>query len=260
VALLERHGLSPNRKLGQNFLVDPNITRRIVAAAGVGPGDRVIEIGAGTGTLTRALAATGARVTAFEVDRRLLPVLEEVTTGLAVELAMEDATAVDFQERFPEPGWHLVANLPYNVGTPLVMEILRFAPTVTRLVVMMQREVADRLVARPGSDEYGLPSVVVGLHARAKMGFRVPPHVFYPVPRVDSSIVLMDRIEAPVEAERAVELARAAFSQRRKMLRGSLRGVLQDAESTLVAAEIEPTSRAEDLGPSDFARLARVAP
>ncbi len=258
LSLLQRHGVAPNRKLGQNFLVDGNITRRIVNEAGVVPGDRIIEVGAGTGTLTRALAAAGGHVTAFEVDPRLRPMLEEVTSGLDVDLVMADASKIDFAQSFPDGPWLLVANLPYNVGTSLVMDILRHAPAVVRLVVMMQREVAERLVALPGTENYGIPSVVTGLHARARLAFRVPPQVFYPVPRVESAVVIMDRTESPRDAEPALEIARTAFSKRRKMLRGSLRGLIEDPESILIAAGIDPTSRAEDLSPADFVRLAEA--
>lgn len=259
VALLERHDARPNKRLGQNFLVDGNVTRRIAAEAGVGPGDRVVEIGAGTGTLTRALVATGATVTAYEVDQRLRPVLEDSLDGLEVVLVFEDATKVDLAERLGEGVWHMVANLPYNVGTPLILSTLRRVPNVVRFVVMVQREVARRLVAGAGDAEYGLPSVVVGLHARARLAFKVPPQVFYPVPRVDSAVVVMDRVRPPAEAERAIELARAGFGTRRKMLRSALVGVLDDPTSALEAAGIDPTARAETLTPEDFSRLAREA-
>ncbi len=259
VALLERHQVRPNKKLGQNFLVDGNLTRRIAAEAGVGPGDRVVEVGAGTGTLTRALAATGATVLAFEVDHRLRPILEEVLAGLAVELAFDDVTKVDLASRLGEGDWHLVANLPYNVGTPLVLNTLRHVAGVVRLVVMVQREVAERLVSRPGDPDYGLPSVVVGLLARARIAFKVPPHVFYPVPNVASAVVVMDRVTAPPESERAIELARAGFGTRRKMLRSALAGVLDDPLGMLEAAGIDPTRRAESLSPAEFVALARAA-
>jgi 16S rRNA (adenine1518-N6/adenine1519-N6)-dimethyltransferase len=256
--LLARHDLAPIHRLGQNFLADANITRRIAAEAGLAPGDRVVEIGAGTGTLTTALISTGARVVSFEVDRRLRPLLEEVTAGSGVELRFEDVTDVDFASSFPDPPWHLVANLPYNVGTPLVMDILRGAPGIVRLVVMMQREVAERLVARPGTASYGLPSVVTGIHSQARLAFTVPPQVFYPAPRVESAVVVMDRVPAPPGAERAVELARAGFAKRRKMLRASLAGVVADPVALMTSAGLEPTRRAETLTPSDFLRLAEV--
>lgn len=260
VTLLERHGLRPRHRLGQHFLADANVTRRIVAAAGVGPGDRVIEIGAGTGTLTAALAGAGARVVAYEVDEGLRPVLEEVTAGLDVELRFADATEIDFASEFADPPWVVVANLPYNVGTGLVMDVLRGVPAVVRLVVMVQREVGERLAARAGEPDYGLPSVVVGVHGTAKMLFRVPSQVFFPAPRVESVVVGIERREAPPNAERAIELARGAFSKRRKMLRASLAGTLTEPSVALESAGIDPTRRAEELTPEDFLRLAEAAP
>jgi 16S rRNA (adenine1518-N6/adenine1519-N6)-dimethyltransferase len=255
--LLDRHGIAPSRRLGQHFLADPNITRKIVELSGVGPGDRVVEVGAGTGTLTRALAATGARVVAYEVDSGLLPVLEEVTAGLPVELRHIDATEADLGAELDGGPWVMVANLPYNVGTPLLLGALRSAPQIQRMVVMVQREVAERLVAGPGSKEYGLPSVVVGIHGRAKPAFRVPAQVFYPAPNVESAVVVIERVPAPPESERAVEIAAAAFNQRRKMLRGSLATALADPVASLQAAGIDPTRRAEDLSSSDYLALAR---
>jgi 16S rRNA (adenine1518-N6/adenine1519-N6)-dimethyltransferase len=256
--LLERHGLAPVHRLGQHFLADANITRKIVAVAGVGPGSQVVEVGAGTGTLTRALAAAGARVIGYEVDRGLRPVLEEVTSGLDVELRFVDVTAVDFATSLPKGDWSMVANLPYNVGTPVVLRALRSVPSIQRFVVMVQKEVADRFAASQGSPAYGLPSVVAGIHAHTSMEFTVPPQVFYPPPRVESAVVVMTRKSAPEEAERAVQLARAAFGQRRKMLRRSLAQVLNDTVISLEGAGIDPTDRAEDLTPEDYLRLARV--
>ena len=256
--LLRRHGLYPSRRLGQHFLADANITRKIVDVAKVGRGDKVVEIGAGTGTLTRALAGTGARVMAYEVDAGLARILEEVTAGLDVEIRIEDVTRTDFASVLDGQGWSLVANLPYNVGTPVVLEILQHVPAVTRFVVMVQREVAERFVAAPGSDAYGLPSVVASIHARASIAFTVPPQVFVPPPRVESAVVVMNRKPAPPLAGRAVEIARAGFGQRRKMLRRSLTQALDDPSAALTAAGIDPTSRAEELSPEDFLRLAEA--
>ncbi len=253
--LLDRHGLSPIHRLGQHFLADANITRKIVALAGVGPGSNVVEVGAGTGTLTRALAAAGAHVLTFEIDERLRPLLEEVTAGLDVELRFSDVMDVDFATEL-QGDWAMVANLPYNVGTPVVLEAMQQATGIVRFVVMVQKEVARRFAARPGSGDYGLPSVVAGIHTEAAVAFTVPPRVFYPPPRVDSAVVVMHRKGAPPEAGRAIELARAGFGQRRKMLRRSFASVLADPVSTLEEAGIDPTRRAEDLSPDDYLRLA----
>lgn len=257
--LLRRHGVAPVRRLGQHFLADPNITRKIVAVAGVGPGDQVVEIGAGTGTLTRALAAAGARVVAYEVDRGLAAVLEEVTAGLDVEIRVGDVTGVDFASALEEGRWALVANLPYNVGTPVVLDVLRTVPAVDRVVVMVQREVAQRFVADTGSPDYGLPSVICGIHTEARLVFKVPPQVFFPPPRVESAVVVMLRKEAPPHAERAIELARAGFGQRRKMLRRSLSTVLGDPVAILEEAGVDPEARAEELAPADYLKLAEVS-
>ncbi len=255
-ALLERHGLAPIHRLGQHFLADANITRKIVDVAGVGPGSKVVEVGAGTGTLTVALAEAGATVVAFEVDRGLDAVLREVTGGLDVEVRIEDAAKIDFSTELSGSDWAMVANLPYNVGTPLVMEALRGATAIDRFVVMVQREVAERFAASVGGDGYGLPSVVAAIYADAHVAFTVPPQVFYPPPRVESAVVVLRRKPAPSHAGRAVELARAGFGQRRKMLRRSLAAVTDDPVALLERAGVDPTMRAEELSAEDYLRLA----
>jgi len=256
--LLAAHGVHPRKDLGQHFLVDPNLVRRIVAVAGVGPGDRVLEIGAGAGTLTRGLAAAGARVLAYEVDPRLRPVLEAALAGVAgVEVLYEDASGLD-PSRLEEGPWVLVANLPYHVGTPLLLRLLREAPAITRFVVMLQREAVDRLAAAPGSRTYGIPSVVVQLHGTVAVALRVPPTVFLPPPRVESAVAVIRRTPPHPLAERAIGLAAAAFGQRRKMLRRSLAAALADPAAALAAAGIDATRRAEDLAPGDYLRLAEV--
>jgi 16S rRNA (adenine1518-N6/adenine1519-N6)-dimethyltransferase len=258
-ALLERHGLAPIHRLGQHFLADANITRKIAALAGVGPGSKVVEVGAGTGTLTRALAAAGGHVVAYEIDHGLRPVLDEVTADLNVEVRIADVSQVDFGSALDGDGWSMVANLPYNVGTPVVLKTLRSAPNVEHFIVMVQREVAERFVARPGTGEYGLPSVVAGIHSDASIVFTVPPQVFYPPPRVESAVVELRRHPVPPHGERAIELARAGFGQRRKMLRRSIASVLEEPAAALEKAGIRPTSRAEDLSPDDYLRLAQVS-
>ena len=258
-ALLESEGLTPIHRLGQHFLADANITRKIVGLAHVGHGDNVLEVGAGTGTLTTALALSGAHVVSYEVDRGLQPILESVTDGLDVELRFEDASKVDFATEFGTGRWVMVANLPYNVGTPLVMEALRHARTIERFVVMVQQEVAERFAARPGNKDYGLPSVVSGIYAEAELVFTVPPQVFYPPPRVESAVVVLQRKPVPEFADEAVHLARAGFGQRRKMLRRSLENVTDDPSALLARAGFSDTARAENLSPSDYLRLAEAA-
>lgn len=254
--LLDVHGLHPAQRLGQHFLADGNVTRKIVSVSGVGHGSKVVEVGAGTGTLTVALAEAGATVIAYEIDERLRPILEEVTAGLDVELRFADITKVDLADDLGGEGWTMVANLPYNVGTPLVMDALRRVSQIKRFVVMVQREVAERLVARPGEPGYGIPSVVTQIHASAELAFKVPSQVFFPAPRVESAVVVLGRKPAPDGSERAIELAQAGFGQRRKMLRRSLGSVLEDPVAALEGASIDPESRAEQLSPDDYLRLA----
>lgn len=252
-ALLDRHGIRLRKELGQHFLVEPNLVRRIVEVSGVGPGSQVVEIGAGAGTLTRGLVQAGATVIAYELDTALRPVLAE-TVGEGAELRFEDAAAVDFEAALPPGEWVVVANLPYNVGTPIVLTMLRDVPRVVRFVVMLQLEAVERLAAGPGTRTYGLPSVVVRLHGTVRVALRVPAHVFFPAPAVESAVAVIDRIPAHPAAPEAIRLAAAGFGQRRKMLRSSLRGLVD--ESVMRGAGIDPTRRAETLSPEDWLRLA----
>lgn len=256
LSLLDRHQIRLRKELGQNFLVEPNVVRRIVAVAGVTAGSQVVEIGAGAGTLTRALAATGARVVAIEVDDALRPILEE-TVGAAAEILYVDAAELDLDRALPDGDWTLVANLPYNVGTPIVLDLLRRVPRVSRFVVMLQREAVDRLAAGPGSRIYGLPSVVVGLHGTIRVALRVPAHLFVPVPKVESAVAVIERKAPHPRAEDAIRLAAAGFGQRRKMIRSSLRDLVSG--EAMLRAGVEPTARAEDLGPAEWLRLAEAA-
>lgn len=258
--LLRRHGIRPSRRMGQHFLVDANLVRKIVKTAGIGPGHQVLEVGAGVGNLTAALAETGARVVCYEIDSRLQPVLTETLASHAgnVEIRMEDALAVDWNPVLDGGDWVMVSNLPYGVGTPLLMEMIQKVPSIVRFVVMLQREVAHRLLASPSGRDYGLPSVIAGLHASVHRAFDVPPQVFHPRPEVFSSVVVMDRINPHPDTARAISLAAEAFGKRRKMLRRSLDSVLPSPEQTLAAAGISPEERPESLSPADFLRLARA--
>ena len=253
--LLAAHGLRPRKALGQHFVVDPNTVRRIARLAGVGRGDRVVEIGAGLGSLTLALLETGAEVTAVEVDPGLAEVLREVAPGARVVEA--DALALDWPSLLGQERWTLVANLPYNVASPLVADLLDEVPAITRMLVMVQREVADRLVAGPGDPAYGALSVKVAYWARARRAGRVPASVFLPPPNVASELVAVDRRPEPavgVPPEELFPLVRAAFAGRRKMLRRSLAGrVPADA---FACAGVRPEARAEDLDVVAWGRLA----
>src|SRR4051812_11200040 len=189
-SLLDAHGVAPSRALGQNFLADPNTALRIVRLAGVADGDHVVEVGPGLGSLTVALAAAGARVTAVELDRHIVGALAEVVDGLPVDVVVADGLTVDWGAVLAgAPRWSMVANLPYNVATPLVVRALECAPMVERFLVMVQREVGERLAAAPGSRTYGAVSVRVAYYATAKVVGIVPPTVFVPRPKVDSALV-----------------------------------------------------------------------
>lgn len=257
-AILQAHGLSPSRALGQNFVADPNTVRRIARLAEVGRGDHVVEIGAGLGSLTRALAETGAAVIAVEVDRHLVPVLREQVDTLGVEVIEGDAGDLDWSEVLGGvTGWVLVANLPYNVATPLVLDLLDDVPAIERMVVMVQLEAGQRLAAGVGDPAYGIPSVKVAYWATAELMGRVPQSVFVPRPRVESVLVRIERRPVPaVEADpdRLFALVRAGFGQRRKMLRRSLAGLVEPGD--FERAGVRPEARAEELSIEDWGRLA----
>jgi 16S rRNA (adenine1518-N6/adenine1519-N6)-dimethyltransferase len=272
--LLDQHGIRPSRALGQNFVTDPNTVRRIARLAGVGPETSVVEVGPGLGSLTLALAETGAPVVAIEADRRLVPVLRSVVAGTGVEVVEGDALAVEWATLLGPGGplgpgaagrpWHLVANLPYNVATPVVLRVLDEAPEVAELLVMVQREVGERMAAGPGTGAYGAVSVKVAYHAQAEVVGRVPATVFTPRPNVESVLVRLVRRPAPavdpseVPPERLFMVVRAGFAQRRKTLRRSLAGTV-DA-GAFAAAGVDPGARAEELGVAEWGRLAAVGP
>ncbi|GAC1318872.1 MAG: 16S rRNA (adenine(1518)-N(6)/adenine(1519)-N(6)) -dimethyltransferase RsmA [Acidimicrobiales bacterium] len=258
--LLAAHGLAPSRALGQNFVVDPNTVRRIARLAAVGPGDRVIEIGAGLGSLSLALLETGAALTAIEVDRGLVPVLRTVIEPEGATVIEADAMRVDWTAVLGPHRWVLVANLPYNVATPLIVDLLEAVPQIDRMLVMVQAEVGERLAAGPGDEAYGAVSVLVSYWAEAHLAGRVPPTVFVPRPKVDSTLVAITRRQQPVVNpddvgyDRLKSVVRAGFGQRRKMLRRSLAGVVDPA--AFAGAAIRPDARAEELGIAEWGRLA----
>lgn len=264
--LIEENGILPSRALGQNFVADANTVRRVARLAGVGPGDRVVEVGAGLGSLTLALAETGASVVAVERDRRLVPVLrrvlEEKAVGAQVSVLEADAMSLDWAGLLtPPPGWSLVANLPYNVATPLVADLLDQVPAIERMTFMVQREVAERMVAGPGDPAYGAVSVKVAYWAEAVLLGTVPSSVFVPKPRVGSALVGLRRRSVPAVAAAVVgpdqlfRVVRAGFAQRRKMLRRSL-AVLAPPAGAFDEAGIDGEKRAEELSVYDWGRLA----
>ncbi|MGC8512956.1 MAG: 16S rRNA (adenine(1518)-N(6)/adenine(1519)-N(6))-dimethyltransferase RsmA [Acidimicrobiales bacterium] len=264
-ALLSTYSIRPSRALGQNFVVDPNTVRRVARLAGVGPGDRVVEIGPGLGALTLAIAETGAVVKAIEVDRHLLEALGEVVAASpypgSVDVVHADAMKLDWAAVLgPAPGWVLVANLPYNIATPLIANVLDEVASVQRMLVMVQREVGERLAAGVGSPAYGAVSVKVSYWAQAKVVAAVPASVFRPRPNVESVLVDIRRRPAPavdpavVRRDDVFALVRAGFATRRKMLRRSLASLVGPA--AFAAAGVNPEARAETLDVVDWGRLA----
>ena len=256
--LLGEHGLAPRRDLGQNFVVDANIVRKIARLADVGPKDHVVEIGAGLGSLTMALAETGATITAIEVDHGIAGVLRTVVADLAnVTVVEADALRLDWTSVLADaPRWVLVANLPYNVATPLVCDLLDLVPAVERMLVMVQREVADRLCASAGSDAYGAVSVKVAYWATARIAGTVPASVFLPRPKVESALADIRRRPTPavaVDPEPLFTLVRTAFGQRRKMLRRSLADVV--APEVFDVAGIDAQRRPEELDVIEWGAL-----
>ncbi|QKV78106.1 16S rRNA (adenine(1518)-N(6)/adenine(1519)-N(6))-dimethyltransferase RsmA [Amycolatopsis sp. Hca4] len=255
----------PTKKLGQNFVHDPNTVRRIVELANVTEDDLVLEVGPGLGSLTLGLLATGARVVAVEIDPKLAERLPKTVAERGPEAADRltvvgaDALRVTRAE-LGEPT-ALVANLPYNVAVPVVLHLLAEVPSLRSALVMVQTEVADRMAAGPGSRIYGVPSVKLAWYGSARKVAAVPRSVFWPVPNVDSALVAFERADSTASADRDVlfGLVDAAFSQRRKTLRAALAGWAGSAEQAgelLTAAGIDPKNRGEQLDVHDFARIA----
>ncbi|MDM4722403.1 16S rRNA (adenine(1518)-N(6)/adenine(1519)-N(6))-dimethyltransferase RsmA [Micromonospora sp. WMMA1363] len=270
--LAARLGVAPTKKLGQNFVHDPNTVRRIVTTAGLAPHDVALEVGPGLGSLTLALLPVAAHVHAIEID----PTLAAALPGTAVRHAGADATRLTVHradalrvtaEQLAGPApTALVANLPYNVAVPVVLHLLAELPTLRCGLVMVQKEVADRLVAGPGSKVYGVPSVKLAWYAHARAAGRVPPNVFWPVPNVDSGLVAFTRRDQPradVPRERVFAVVDAAFAQRRKTLRAALAGWAGGADratEALTAAGVDPGVRGESLTVAQFAAIAASAP
>jgi 16S rRNA (adenine1518-N6/adenine1519-N6)-dimethyltransferase len=262
---LDAFGLRLRASRGQHFLIDARVLSRIIEAAGIESGDVVLEVGAGIGTLSVALAATGARVITVEVDARFIPVLRAVTAGYRnVEIIHGDAMRLDLTRLSVRPT-KVVANLPYSIASPLLIDLLG-AGIGDRYVVMVQREVAERIVARPGTPQYGLLSVALQAQTVAAIVARVPSGAFFPPPKVTSAIVRLDRPSpppvAPARLPALISIARAAFGQRRKMLRSALRTIgarslsTSEVEALCARAGIDPRVRGESLALEEFDRLA----
>lgn len=264
-ALLKAHGLSPKKSWGQNFLSDPNVHGAIVRATGAGEGDHLVELGAGLGHLTVHLASTGARVTAVERDRELVPILESQFEDVpGVEIVAGDAKQVDLAGLQGDgPPLVVVGNLPYHLTSPILFRLLDHRAHVRRVVVMIQKEVADRLLAGPGNKTYGALTVRFGLYASVSRVTDVSPHAFVPPPKVHSTVLRLDLRETPTadpgDPEVFARLVRAAFNQRRKTLQNALKaGRLVDPEALPAVFEeagVDPKVRAETLSPESFAAL-----
>ncbi|MEZ5811003.1 MAG: 16S rRNA (adenine(1518)-N(6)/adenine(1519)-N(6))-dimethyltransferase RsmA [Rhizobiaceae bacterium] len=263
--VIAHHGIAARKSLGQNFLLDLNLTGRIARAAGDLSGSTVIEVGPGPGGLTRALLANGAaKVVAVERDQRCIGALEEIAAAWPgrLEIIMDDALELDFARLAPDARRRrIVANLPYNIGTELLLRWLTvpdWPPFFASMTLMFQREVAERIVAAPGDGAYGRLGVLAGWRTEAKKIFDVPRQAFSPPPKVTSSVVhLTPRPEPlPTDLGRLERVTRAAFGQRRKMLRQSLKPL--GGEALLNRAGIEPQRRAETLSVAEFVRLANM--
>ena len=260
--VIARHGLSASKALGQNFILDRQLLARIAAVPGPLAGERVYEVGPGPGGLTRALLDAGASVTAVERDRRCIPALEELEREFGERLRIVEADALSIDEReVVGAGAHVVANLPYNIGTALLLRWLAgdWPPWWRSLTLMFQKEVAERIVAQPGSDAYGRLSVASQWRSRPRIAMAVNRSAFVPPPKVTSAVVHVLPAEQPEGVSPRVmeRLTEAAFGQRRKMLRSSLKslpGALEAAESL----GIDPQRRAETLGVDEWLKLARA--
>ena len=269
-ALAAELDLRPTKQRGQNFVHDANTVRRIVAASGIGPEDVVLEIGPGLGSLTLGLLEVAESVVAVEIETSLAERLPRTAADRLPERAGRlrvveaDALAAD---ALPDPQpTAVVANLPYNVSVPVLLHVLARFETIGRGLVMVQAEVADRLVAPPGSRTYGVPSAKLAWYCSARRVGSVPPTVFWPVPNVDSGLVELVRREPPettASREQVFAVVDAAFSQRRKMLRQALSGLFGSsaaASEAMIAAGVDPQARGEVLGIADFARIAEAVP
>ncbi len=262
--VIARHGLDAKKALGQNFLLDLNLTQKVARTAGSLEGVTVIEVGPGPGGLTRAILALGAKkVIAIERDPRCLPALQEIADHYPGRLEMieGDALKTDFESLAQGEPVKIIANLPYNVGTQLLVNWLlprAWPPFWQSLTLMFQKEVGQRIVAREDDNHYGRLGVLCGWRTQAHMAFDIPPQAFTPPPKVTSTVVHLEPIATPLpcEPDRLEKVTHAAFGQRRKMLRQSLKPI--GGEALLARAEIDPQRRAETLSVEEFCRIANL--
>lgn len=264
--ILRRFNLKASKGLGQNFLISPEIVENILAAAEITAQDNILEVGPGIGTLTQAMGMKGAKVTAVELDERLLAVLAQTLSDAGdIKVVHGDILKVDIAELMDNKPFKLVANLPYYITTPIILKLLESNLPVERLVTMVQKEVAERMVAKPGGRDYGALSVAVQYRSQASMAFVVPSNSFIPEPKVQSAVVvckLLDKPAVSVISEKIFfRVVQASFSQRRKMLSNCLKNIGVDSDFVkkwLTAADIDGSRRAETLSLQEFADLANT--
>lgn len=262
--ILKAFNLHASKRLGQNFLIDAGVVNGIVATAKIEPGDRVLEIGPGIGTLTQALAEAGADVTAVELDKKLPAVLAETLKEYDnVRIVPGDILKTDISALMGEEPFKVVANLPYYITTPIIMALLEQKLPITRIVTMVQKEVAERMIAEPGGKDYGALSVAVQYYTQPEFALNVPPRCFMPAPAVESAVMdCVVRKEAPVDVKDEkmfFRVVKASFGQRRKTLSNALTGVgisKDDVKNVLNTAGVDGTRRGETLTLREFAALA----
>jgi 16S rRNA (adenine1518-N6/adenine1519-N6)-dimethyltransferase len=265
--VLQRHGLRPKKSWGQNFLSDDEVLARITAAASIGPGDAIVELGAGLGHLTRHLLSTGASVTALERDRDMVRVLLEELAMDRLKVVEADAARADYARAAGADRVTLVGNLPYHLTSPILFQVLDQRTRISRAVFTVQKEVAARLSARPGGRAYGLLSVLLGLYFDIELLFALPARLFHPAPKVDSAVVRLTALGTPraavADEARFRRVVKAGFGQRRKTLWNALRsdaslGTEAAVRNALAAANVDPSRRAETLSPEEFAAIDRA--
>ena len=267
IEILQKYQFVFQKKFGQNFLIDTHVLEKIIAAAGVTKDDCVLEIGPGIGTMTQYLAESARHVIAVEIDQNLIPILKDTLSAYEnVTVINKDILKVDIQALAQEYNGgrpiKVVANLPYYITTPIIFSLLEANLPLKRIVVMVQKEVAERMAARPGTKAYGPLSLALQYYSEPQLAIPVPAHDFMPAPKVDSMVVVCEKRESPivnVDASLYVKVVRAAFSQRRKMLRTCLKSMVRPgdtAEAWMARAGIEPTRRGESLTIEEFGKLA----
>ena len=263
ISALRKYGLYANKRLGQNFLIDENVLLKILEAADIKADDTILEIGPGVGALTEKLSQTGARIVAVEIDKKLAPVLSALEKKYEnLKIIYDDILSVDLKSIMGDNPFKVVANLPYYITTPIIMHFLENKMNYERLVVMVQQEVAERIVSPPGSKAYGVLSVAVQYRTSANIAFTVHPESFLPPPGVDSAVIVCTKRAVPPvhvsDEQRFFSIVKAAFSQRRKIISNSIKNIGTTAEQTakwLSISGIDEKRRAETLSLEEFARL-----